>query len=465
MKVKLKYEDPYPLSDKYVLCSRMTGRGEQMALYLLDVFGNEVQLYADPNPAVGCYDPMPIRPRQRPPVIPERRDYENRDGYMYVYDVYEGTHMQGVKRGAAKWLRVVESPEKRFWTHPSWNGQGVHCPGMNWHSFENKRILGTVPVEDDGSAYFAMPSDKFVYFQLLDENGMMIQSMRSGTMVQSGERSGCVGCHSNRIATPAPKATPLKAMQREASKLTGWYGPPRIFNFLAELQPVLDRNCNKCHDFPTSTSVPPYDGGKKLVLAGDKNAGFNIAYTEIWTKKQVKVVGGGPAETQQAYSWGSHASKLVEVVRKGHYDVKMSKEDFDRLVTWVDINAPYYPSYATNFPDNPYGRSPLTNAQTDRLKKLGISDMAVSFDRPEMSPGLAKFKDKDDPAYKEALAIIQAGKDTLTKSPRADMPGFVPCATDQKREEKYRQRLEAEMKNRAAIREGKKVYDDGAAAQ
>jgi len=457
--VRTKYEDPYPLSDRYFLCSRMTGRGEQMALYLLDLFGNEVQLYADPNPGLGCFDPQPLCPRSRPPLIPERRDYENKDGYMYVYDVYQGTHMQGVKRGAVKFLRVIESPEKRYWTNPSWNGQGVECPGMNWHSFENKRILGVVPVEDDGSAYLAVPSDKFIYFQLLDENGMMVQSMRSGTMMQSGEHSGCVGCHSQRRAAPPPKAAPPKAMQREPSRLTGWYGPPREFSFLAEVQPVFDRNCVKCHDFPTSATLPPADGGRRLVLAADKNAAFSISYTQLWTKHQLKVVGGGPAETQPAYSWGSHASKLVEVVRKGHYEVKLNKEDFARLVTWVDINAPYYPSYATNFPDNPYGRSPLTNAQTARLKVLGISDLAVSFDRPELSPGLDKFKDRNDPLYKEALALIQAGKETLVQSPRPDMPGFVPCALDQKRDEKYRRRLEAELTNRTAIREGKRAYD------
>ena len=84
-------------------------------------------------------------------------------------DVYQGTHMQGVRRGAVKALRVVESPEKRHWSHGSWNGQGYTAPGMNWHSLENKRILGTVPVEDDGSAYFSVPGEKFVYFQLLDD--------------------------------------------------------------------------------------------------------------------------------------------------------------------------------------------------------------------------------------------------------------------------------------------------------
>ncbi|MEA3462378.1 MAG: hypothetical protein U9R49_10895, partial [Bacteroidota bacterium] len=75
-----------------------------------------------------------------------------------------------------KYLRVVQSPEKRFFTTPLWGGQGVERPGMNWHNFTNKRILGTVPVETDGSAYFTAPSDTFFFFQLLDEDGMMVQS-------------------------------------------------------------------------------------------------------------------------------------------------------------------------------------------------------------------------------------------------------------------------------------------------
>ncbi len=448
--VRPKYEDPYPLSDKYFLCSRMTGNGEQMAIYLLDTFGNEVLVHQE---NLGCYDPMPLAPRTRPPTIPQRRDYDNGDGYFYVYDVYQGTHMKGVKRGAIKSLRVIESPEKRFWTHPSWDGQGVHCPGMNWHSFENKRILGTVPVEEDGSAYFAVPSDKFVYFQCLDENGMMVQSMRSGTMVQSGERSGCVGCHDGRLSVPPARENVPMALRRPASKLTGWYGPPREFSFMAEVQPVLDRACVKCHDFGT-------DGGKKLLLCRDKNAAFNFAYTEIWSKHIIKVVGAGPAETQQPYSWGSHASKLIQQAISQRDKGNLSKEDLDRLITWVDINAPYYPSYATNFPDNEYGRSPLTKAQTARLKALGINDMAISFDRPDLSPALGRFKEKSDPMYREALAIIRAGGEALAKSPRPDMSGFVPCTIDNARDRKYVQRLDIEKHNREALRDGRKLYDN-----
>ena len=129
-------------------------------------------------------------------------DCDNSLDTKYKQDVYQGTHLNGAQRGTVKSLRVVEAPEKRTWSHGKWIGQGYTAPGMNWHSLENKRILGTVPVEADGSAYFAVPAEKFVYFQLLDQNGMMIQSMRSGAFVQPGERTGCVGCHEHRLAAP-----------------------------------------------------------------------------------------------------------------------------------------------------------------------------------------------------------------------------------------------------------------------
>ncbi|MHC4657117.1 MAG: TolB family protein, partial [Planctomycetota bacterium] len=100
-KVKPKYEDPYPLNDKYFLCSRMTGRGELMGIYLIDVFGNEILLHPEQP---GCYDPMPLGPQPRPLIIPSRRNFRDEPGYLYVIDVYQGTHMQGVKRGTIKYL-------------------------------------------------------------------------------------------------------------------------------------------------------------------------------------------------------------------------------------------------------------------------------------------------------------------------------------------------------------------------
>jgi len=461
-RVQPRYEDPYPLSDKYFLCSRMTGQAEQMGLYLIDVFGNEVLLHVE---GAGCYDPMPLGPKARPPIVPSRRQFEDQPGCFYVADVYEGTHMQGVQRGAVKYLRVVESPEKRFWTHTEWGGQGVHCPALNWHSFENKRILGTVPVEEDGSAYFEVPAGKFVYFQLLDANKMMIQSMRSGTTAQPGELTGCVGCHESRQIAPAqlPRKVPA-AVRRAPSKLDGWKGKPRLFSYMQEVQPVFDKNCVQCHDHGT-------EAGQKLNLAKDRTNTFNTSYNELWRKKYIHAIGAGPADTQPAYAWGSHPSKLVQVIREGHEDVQLSNDEFERIVTWIDINATYYPRYDSAYPENLAGRSPLNNDQIKRLTELTGVPLArlarynsnlgpqVSFDRPQLSPCLTKIKDPNGPAYAEAVAIIQAGQNMLAQRPRADMPGFEACPIDQQRQQKYVRQQQIERANRQAIEDNRKSYD------
>ncbi|MBN1819027.1 MAG: hypothetical protein JW828_16830 [Sedimentisphaerales bacterium] len=461
-KVHPKYEDPYPLSEKYFLCSRMTGNGEQMGIYLIDVFGNQLLLHTEEP---GCFDPMPLRPRPCPPTIPSRRDFHNAYGTFYVANVYEGTHMVGVKPGEVKSLRVVESPEKRFWTTPPWNGQGQQAPAMAWHDFNNKRILGTVPVEEDGSAYFEVPADRFVYFQLLDKDGMMIQSMRSGTMVQSGETTGCVGCHENRhiAPTPAIRKIPL-ALRREPAPMAGWYGNPRLFSYIDEVQPVFDRHCIRCHDFNK-------EGAGKLVLAGDRDNTFNVSYNELWRKKYIAAIGAGPHEIQQAYSWGSHKSRLVEVIREKYKEGELDKESFDRIVTWIDINAPYYSTYASAYPDNLAGRSPLNQRQLKRLGELVGLDFyhlagyntntgpQICFERPERSPCLSRMDPIRTEAYAEALTIIRTGQAMLQRRPRADMAGFVPSPIDSERQMRYAKRRQIEMANRQAIRLGNNRYD------
>ncbi len=462
MAVDPKYEDPYPLSDKFFLCTRTTGNDERTGLFLIDVFGNEVLLHEEKQ---GCFDPMPLGVRQRPDVIPSRRNFDNGDGTFYVVDVYNGTHMEGVGNGSVKYLRVVESPEKRSWNSYPWNGQGTLWPAMNWHDFNNKRILGTVPVEEDGSAHFSVPSDTFVYFQLLDENGMMIQTMRSGTMVQSGELTGCIGCHDNRRTAPPPAVTEMpEAVKREPSRLNGWYGTPRLFSYTREIQPVFDRSCVRCHDYGKKA-------GEKLNLSGDRTNTFNTSYNELWRKKIITAIGGGPSDFLQPYSWGSQASRLIEVFMAGHKGIQLDHESMDRLITWIDINAPYYPVYATAYPENLAGRSPLNDTQLERLAGLtGIlfarlaghdsnSGPQINYDRPELSPCLSIFDNSSDPKYIEALSIISEGAGMLAVQPRADMDGFSACMIDQLREGKYSMRRQTEMRNREAIRNGYRLYD------
>ena len=169
------FEDPYPLNKNFFLTSRTIWAkpggwmhvDSKSGIYLVGRDGTQ-ELIVEGNRSL--FDPMIIEPRPKPHTIPSNRNYTDKKGTFYVQNVYHGTHMKGVEPGTAKYLRVIESPEKRTWTKSGWGGQGEQAPAVNWHSFENKRILGEVPVEEDGSVNFEVPSGTFVFFQLLDKD-------------------------------------------------------------------------------------------------------------------------------------------------------------------------------------------------------------------------------------------------------------------------------------------------------
>lgn len=468
MKIKVRYEDPYPLDENTFLVSRSvrwdtTLNDYKMALYRVDrAAGTETLLYEGTK---GCFDPMPIAPRQKPSAIPFARDYSERPGMFYVQDVYEGTNMKGVERGTVKWLRVIESPEKRTWTAQGWAGQGEQAPAMNWTSFELKQILGEVPVAEDGSACFEVPAGKFVYFQLLDKDKKMVQSMRSGTMAMSGEINGCIGCHEDRLSVPVPSGKMPLALQKGPVKLTGWMGrEPEPFSYTAQVQPIFDRHCVKCHDFDEKDR-------KKLVLVGDRNPFFNASYVNLYVGGKVTLVGAGPAAIQDPYSWGSHASVLTRVIDTVHHGVKLSDEERLTLYAWMDVNGVYYPAYEAYYGDNLGGRSPLTFAEIDSLAALtGVNlrglnghwrgvQAQVAFERPELSPCLDAIRG-DSEKFAQAVEIIARGGQRLKEHPRADMKGFVPSQRHQEMLRKYAAQLEEEVANRQAVEAGQKRYDN-----
>ena len=464
--VPVKYENPYPLSEKYFLCARQLGNRKHTGIFLVDTFGNEVLLHEE---APGCFDPMPLGSRPRPVVLPSQVDASRDEGKFYVRNVYIGDYMERVEPGSVKYLRVVEAPAKRAWVPkgmgdwaPRGSGDSHHPVAVNWNHYNNKRILGTVAVEADGSAYFTVPAGRFVYFQLLDENGMMIHSMRSGTMLQPGERQGCIGCHESRLESASATGIPTLALSRGPRKLDGWYGPERNFNYAAEVQPVLDKHCVRCHDYGRESHQPN--------LSGDKGLIFNHSYVSLMrsspsyyrrTEQErpgamplISSVGAGPVKVLPPYSWGSHRSRLVKLLKEGHYDLKLDRESSDRIATWIDLNVPYYPSHLSYYWQNTAGRSPLNHQQLSELGKLvrespsgahfgwekvneylcnqigqlmATHDPPVNFTRPEYSLCLRGFQDTGDPRYARALNLIRRGQRNLQEHPRCEMPGFVPC--------------------------------------
>jgi hypothetical protein len=342
--------------------------------------------------------------------------------------------MEKVPRGTIKTLRVIEAPPKRFWTDPIWEGDTFQRPAMNFNNTNNKRILGDVPVEQDGSAFFEVPADRFVFFQALDAEGMMVQSMRSGTSLRPGENTACVGCHDSRYVTPElVKSSYATALKRPPSRLKNWYGAERNFSYQNEVQPVWDKYCLSCHDFGKEA--------ESLNLSGDLGLVFNLSYMELrrrtslrWylessetpPQKLIKPIDDGPPEVLPPYVWGAHRSRLIEFLRGKHYGVHLDKESFDRVVTWIDLNTPFYADYATEFPNHLFGRSPLNNTELKRIAELtGVpvnstvlfaanTGTGINFTRPERSDCLKKLTE-NDPRYQESITIIRRGQERLIK--------------------------------------------------
>jgi hypothetical protein len=334
------YANPWPLSERFYLVawgaegllSPARGLGwdrwhavdrpaNGMGLYFFDAAGNMELIYRDTE--ISCLYPMPLKSRPRPAQIASPVDWQGKqEGRFLLSDVYRG--LKTVKRGAVKALRVVAVPAK---THPTMNypslGVTRDDPG--------KCVLGTVPVEADGSAYFRVPSGVICFFQALDAQGMAIQTMRSTTHVQPGQTLGCVGCHESRKQAPASQR--VLAAQRPPSRLT--LGPegswPLRFDRL--VQPVLDRHCVECHN------QDALDAKAKLVdLSAAKAYDALVRYGTPSLHDHVLARYSAGRSVEGACA--AQQSKLLQLLTvEGHYDIKLSRDEQERLIVWMDTYA------------------------------------------------------------------------------------------------------------------------------
>lgn len=353
------FADPFPLADpetgvssgKFFLVScnpdQNWNHPTAYGIWLIDTFGNRVRIYDAPHSS--CWTPIPLQPRSRRPVItPVREENSDKEATVVLSDVYQG--LDGIPRGNVKYLRVLEQvprpwSSRRFW--PDDTAFGQHVP-ITWYSHIFVKVHhGVVPVEDDGSAHFRVPADRNIFFQALDEDFMEIQRMRTFVDFQAGETRSCIGCHEGRAQAPPQK--PIAALSHAARDLQPQPGEtvPRPIHYPSDVQPVWDRHCTGCHG-----SESP-DGG--LNLTGDMTTFFNRSYEELMSKGYVAYIQEfrGPQPRAQKTNvvplppkaLGSHASRVMQVLREGHYGVELDAAELARVATWLDSNGQYYGSY------------------------------------------------------------------------------------------------------------------------
>jgi len=249
------YAHPHPLSENYYLVSwsdrgfpphtYVSDEGQNpsngMGIYYYDRFGNLELLYRDDQ--ISSVNVIPLTSRPVPPVLPNEVDWDGpQEGEFVVQNIYEGLRAYGFTEATqcVKRLRIVATVPK---PQPHMN-----VPSLGITTEEpGKFVLGTVPVEEDGSAYFRVPSGVPYFFQALDEKGVAIQTMRTLTEVMPGETASCVGCHENRAFAPLLQPVMPKALKRGASKISPDPVGTLPFRYTELVQPVLDRHCVSCH--------------------------------------------------------------------------------------------------------------------------------------------------------------------------------------------------------------------------
>jgi hypothetical protein len=318
-------------------------------IYLVDSFGNRELVYRDPE--LRCWNPIPLKPRPLPPVLPHGtlvglppgaassdsppvagggdKTGASGEGTVALMNVYHSLlpWPKGTKITA---LRVVQILPKAT---PSKNTTVI---GFS-NEIVARGVLGTVPVEEDGSAHFILPAGKPVYFQALDERGLAVQSMMSAAYVHPGERLTCQGCHEPRYHAPKTIGMPL-AIARAPSRLQPEVDGAMPLAFPRLVQPVLDRNCVGCHQ---KEAKAPSLAGK---VSGDRRNGQHLVWTEAYlTLSRFAWAAGGSRSTPGQV--GARASRLLPMLEKGHHDVKLSPEDFHRLTLWLDGSSPFFGAY------------------------------------------------------------------------------------------------------------------------
>ena len=347
------YMDPYPLSKSIYLVSHNPDKPwndpKAYALYLINESGAHSQIYRDPK--TSCWQPYPLRPRKTPPVIAAARDPQlakKNLAVCVVQDIHHG--MEGIKPGEVKYIRIMEQVPRpwdcrRFWDQRGKYGNHVGLASRGT-ALATKVMWGVVPVEKDGSAHFYVPADRNIYFQALDENYMELQRERTYVNYRPGEKRSCVGCHEtpNQLP-PADSGVPM-ALKKPPSMPGPQPGDKTgkvVLHYPTYIQPVLDKHCIKCHSGDSPKA--------KLDLTGALTTHFSRSYENLMRR-------GAAPTYREASDWdgtpyappksiGSHKSRLIKALRegKGHKDLKLPKEAFVRLATWVDASGVYYGSY------------------------------------------------------------------------------------------------------------------------
>ena len=463
----VRCRDPYALSnDCFIVAS-----GKYIDV--VDGSGKVMRLHSS---KIHVSEPRPIIKTKRERVVPSRVDLSKATGTLVLNNVYIGRKMDGIKKGEIKKLIVLETLPKAL---NYGNGYHDFIPISHGGTFTLARILGTVPVEADGSAHFELPANRPLFFIAVNEKNESIKRMHSFLSVMPGEVLSCVGCHEDRVKTPTiAVGRVVSAMKRPPSKLKCVPGVPYTIDYPRHIQPILDKHCVKCHK--------PDKPDGRVMLTGDHGPIYSQSYMTLTTTGPVSDGRNGLGNSAPR-SVGDSASPPMKMLDGSHHKAKLIPAEIELIRNWIHTGAPYTGTYAslgtgmirhdTISKEYHQARKPVDAAfkrncskchrqrmpapqsnsiagNKNRKTYFWDAHMAFNLTRPDKSPllmaplsaqaggwGTCKARDKT-PAqiqaakqlfsdtknadYQAILKMIEQVKVCLDKNKRWDMPGFKP---------------------------------------
>jgi len=461
---KAVFNDPSPIDSTCFLVA-------SHKRILLGTSGSDLVPILTYRGTANIHEPISVIRRPREKILVDRTDDSQPTGRMVLADVYSGRNMGGVQPGQIKKLLILEILPKPV------NFSG----GMDLTSwlgtFILERVLGTVPVEEDGSAYFEVPAGRPILFVALDANDLSVKRMQSFTNVMPGEVLGCVGCHEQRTLTPTSTGgNTIMAVRRPPSKIEPFRGLPDVLDFRRHIQPILNAHCVRCHNYEEPQG--------HVVLTEDLGVCWSISYYTLLATRQV-ADGRNGFGNQKPRTIGSSASELIRKIDGSHHNASVTPRQWRTVWLWLESGAPYAGTYAAlrNAEEQAKEGSvfsvfgsqllnqrcrqchargkeaaplPLTISKQERFeltKKLEVAPherivlkddyrfsphILLNMSCPEYSPLLLgplpkaaggwgscphQFRGTDDPDYQTLLREIWKQLDQV---PRYGMPGFRP---------------------------------------
>jgi len=363
-----QFQYPLALDEKnFIVTYQVPTLSGHFGLFYMDIDNSKRELLAwDPSSAAShCGQPVPLQAREVPILRASTVDHTKNTGVYYVQDVYFGPGLEGVERGTIKELRVVGLHFRAAGIDRNGNsGEAgaalVSTPiSIDNGTWDVKQVLGTVPVHEDGSAFFEVPARLPIYFQLLNDRGETVQTMRSWSTLQPGEQQNCYGCHEDKGSSALSdggvrRTQALRRAPRKPVPVEG-VDPNSGFSFIQSIQPIFDKNCTTCHtgEAAGEEDVAPFSLlDKPVVLAGRSFSESYLNLTQRGKKNDFVYwldVQSGPPMLPPNYA-GAVKSKLISMFDEGnrseaHQDVVLTDQECRLLALWIDLLVPFSGCY------------------------------------------------------------------------------------------------------------------------